>query len=96
MDYSRDSLGISSWEVFDEVGTFDREVDRPAYQEMMRRVRQGEFTHILVETLDNLLHDYDDLKKILAELMEHEVMLVNMEEIVSSNLSDRPPEMDLI
>ncbi len=62
------------------MGIFDREVDRPAYQEMMRRIRQGEFTHILVEKLDQLLHDYDDLKKILAELAEHEVSVVNIEE----------------
>lgn len=80
MDYCQNSLGVSNWEIFDEVGIFDREVDRSAFQEMMRRVRQGEFSHILVEKLDNLLHDYDDLKKILAELAEHEVMLVNMEE----------------
>lgn len=46
----------------------------------MRRIRQGEFTHILVEKLDQLLHDYDDLKKILAELAEHEVSVVNIEE----------------
>lgn len=46
----------------------------------MRRIRQGEFTHILVEKLDHLLHDYDDLKKILAELAEHEVSVVNIEE----------------
>lgn len=84
MDYSRNSLGVSNWEIFDEVGIFDREVDRPAFQEMFRRVRQGEFTHILVGRLDHLLHDYDDLKKILAELAEHEVMLVNMEEIEPS------------
>lgn len=80
MDYCRNCLGVSNWEIFDEVGTFDREVDRPAYQELMRRVRQGEFTHILVQKLDNLLHDYDDLKKVLAELAEHEVMLINVEE----------------
>jgi site-specific DNA recombinase len=80
MDYCRNNLKISHWEVFDEVGIFDREVDRPAYQEMMRRVRQGEFTHILVGKLDHLLHNYDDLKKVLAELAEHEVALVNIEE----------------
>lgn len=81
MDYCRDSLKINNWEVFDEVGIFDREVDRPSFQELMRRVRQGEFTHILVGKLDHLLHDYDDLKKVLAELAEHEVSVVNIEEI---------------
>ncbi len=67
------------------MGVFDREVDRPAYQEMMRRVRDGEFTHIVVERLESLLHDYDDLKKLLAELTERGISFVNVLEQAHSH-----------
>lgn len=62
------------------MGIFDREIDRPAYQEMMRRVRRGEFTHILVGKLAHLQHDYDDLRKVLVELAECEILLINVTE----------------
>jgi len=47
---------------------------------MMRRVRRGEFTHILVGKLEHLQHDYDDLKKMLAELIECEIQLIDISE----------------
>ncbi|HEX3048914.1 MAG TPA: recombinase family protein [Bacillota bacterium] len=78
--YSRDALGIDDLEVFDEVGIFDREVDRPAYRELMRRIRQQEFTHLVVWDWDSLFHDCDDLNRLLQELNDHGIILVGKAE----------------
>jgi DNA invertase Pin-like site-specific DNA recombinase len=79
-NYSRDTLGIDDLEVFDEVCIFDREVDRPAYRELMRRIRQGEFTHLVVWDWDSLYHDCDNLDRLLEELNDNGIILVGKAE----------------
>ncbi len=78
--YCRGTLQIDDCEVFDEVGIFDREVDRPAYRELMRRIRQGEFTHLVVWNWDTLFHDYEELNRLMEKLSDEGIILVGKEE----------------
>src|SRR5512142_587609 len=78
--YSRGTLGIDDVEVFDEVGILDRETDRPAYRELMRRIRQGEFTHLVVWDWDSLYHDCDNLDRLMEELNDNGIILVGKAE----------------
>lgn len=82
IDYCRQRLNIDSFEVFDEIGIFDREVDRPAYQEMMRRIRQKEFSHLIVSQLESIFHDYDDLKKLLREFEDCGVSFIDINSLI--------------
>lgn len=69
--YAKYVLGATSYEVFEDAGYSAKNTDRPDYQQMMSRVRSGEFTHILVWKLDRISRNlldfaamYDELKKL--------------------------------
>ena len=48
MNYCRFVLNTSNFEVFEDAGYSAKNTVRPAYQQMMTRVRSGEFSHVLV------------------------------------------------
>jgi DNA invertase Pin-like site-specific DNA recombinase len=53
-NYCRFVLGIDDFVVFEDAGYSAKNTDRPKFQEMMDRIRQGEFTHLLVWKLDRI------------------------------------------
>lgn len=71
INYCKYVLGIEDFEIFEDAGFSAKNTDRPSYQKMMKMVRSGLFTHILVWKLDrisrNLLdfaYMYEELKKL--------------------------------
>lgn len=71
INYCKYVLGIEDFEIFEDAGFSAKNTDRPGYQKMMKMVRAGLFTHILVWKLDrisrNLLdfaYMYEELKKL--------------------------------
>lgn len=69
--YAKYVLNASSYEVFEDAGFSAKNTDRPDYQQMMSRVRDGEFSHVLVWKLDRISRNlldfaamYDELKKL--------------------------------
>lgn len=69
--YAKHVLNANSYEVFEDAGYSAKNTDRPDYQQMMSRIRTGEFTHILVWKLDRISRNlldfaamYDELKKL--------------------------------
>jgi len=69
--YAKYVLNAKSHEVFEDAGYSAKNTDRPDYQQMMARVRTGEFSHILVWKLDRISRNlldfatmYDELKKL--------------------------------
>lgn len=79
-------LGIMEFEIFEDPGYSAKNTDRPKYQEMMSRIRQGEFTHLLVWKLDRISRNLRDFTELWDELKEYGVTFVSkMEQFDTSS-----------
>lgn len=70
INYSKIILGIKDYEIFEDAGFSAKNTDRPAFQKMITKIRNGEFTHLLVWKIDRISRNlldfcsmYDELKK---------------------------------
>lgn len=78
--YAEMILGISEYEIFEDAGYSGKNTVRPAYQDMMRRVRAGEFSHILVWKIDRISRNLLDFAKMYEELKRLGVTFVSKNE----------------
>jgi len=78
--YAEMVLGIEDYEVFEDAGFSGKNTARPAYQEMMMRTRQGEFSHILVWKIDRISRNLLDFAEMYAELKNLRVAFVSKNE----------------
>lgn len=69
--YAKYVLNANSYEIFEDAGFSAKNTDRPDFQQMMSRVREGEFSHVLVWKLDRISRNlldfaamYDELKRL--------------------------------
>lgn len=70
INYSKYILGIENYEVFEDAGYSGKNTIRPAFQDMMSRIKKGEFSHLLVWKIDRISRNlldfcsmYDEIKK---------------------------------
>ena len=75
--YSEFVLGITDYEVFEDAGYSAKNTDRPSFQEMMRRVRTGEFSHILVWKIDRISRNLLDFASMYSELKRNGIVFVS-------------------
>lgn len=47
-------IDIPDFEIFEDDGYSAKNTDRPMFQEMMNRIRAGEFTHLIVWKVDRI------------------------------------------
>ena len=73
-------LGIEEYEIFEDAGYSGKNTDRPAFQEMMQRVRNGEFSHVLVWKIDRISRNLLDFAEMYEELRELRVTFVSKNE----------------
>lgn len=78
--YVRYALGIEDFVIFEDAGYSGKNTDRPAYQNMMARVREGEFTHIIVLKLDRISRNLLDFAGMYAELKQLGVIFISKNE----------------
>ena len=79
-NYAKYALDIQSFEVFEDAGYSAKNTDRPAYQQMMARVRSGEFSHILVWKIDRISRNLLDFASMYKELKDLGVVFVSKNE----------------
>ncbi len=80
INYAKYILGIDDFEIFEDAGYSGKDTDRPDYQDMMNRVRAGEFTHILVWKLDRVSRNLMDFTKMYEELKDYDVTFISKNE----------------
>lgn len=73
-------LGIDDFVIFEDDGYSAKNTDRPHFQEMMKRVRAGEFSHIIVWKVDRISRNLLDFAAMYQELKEHKVTFISMNE----------------
>lgn len=78
--YSELMLGISDYEIFEDAGYSGKNTDRPAFQEMMARIRKHEFSHLLVWKIDRISRNLLDFSQMYSELQKLRVTFVSKNE----------------
>lgn len=78
--YAELILGIKDYEIFEDAGYSGKNTDRPAFQDMMYRIRNGEFTHVLVWKIDRISRNLLDFAEMYEELQELRVVFVSKNE----------------
>ncbi len=85
VSYAKIILETTNYEIFEDAGYSGKNTDRPAFQEMMSRVRNGEFTHILVWKIDRISRNLLDFANMYQELKELNVTFVSKSEQFQTN-----------
>lgn len=80
INYAKYALDIEDYEIFEDAGYSGKNTIRPKYQEMMNRIRVGEFTHIVVWKIDRISRNLKDFTEMYEELKEYEVAFVSKNE----------------
>ena len=78
--YAELILGIKDYEIFEDAGYSGKNTDRPAFQDMMYRIRNGEFSHVLVWKIDRISRNLLDFAEMYEELQELRVVFVSKNE----------------
>lgn len=80
INYAKYALGIDDFEVFEDAGFSGKNTDRPKYQEMMSRIRNKEFSHLLVWKIDRISRNLKDFTEMYEELKSYNVTFVSKNE----------------
>lgn len=73
-------LGTDNYEFFEDAGYSGKNMDRPAFQEMMHRVRREEFTHIWVWKIDRISRNLLNFAEMYEELRSLRVTFISKNE----------------
>ena len=75
--YCKNVLLIDNYEVFEDGGYSGKNTDRPAFQQMMSRLRSGEFSHLLVWKIDRISRNVLDFAQMYSELKSLGVIFIS-------------------
>ena len=70
-------LGTDDYEIFEDAGYSGKNTDRPAFQDMLGRIRKGEFSHLLVWKIDRISRNLLDFAGLYEELQSLRVTFVS-------------------
>ena len=80
INYASYVLSINDYEIFEDAGYSAKNTNRPRFQEMMSRVRTGEFSHVIVWKLDRISRNLLDFSSMYAELKSLGVVFISRNE----------------
>ena len=78
--YAQLMFGINDYVVFEDAGYSGKNTDRPEFQNMMHRIRAGEFTHLLCWKIDRISRNLLDFASMYQELKDLGVTFVSKNE----------------
>lgn len=78
--YAQLMFGITDYVIFEDAGYSGKNTDRPEFQSMMRRIRSGEFTHLLCWKIDRISRNLLDFASMYQELKDLGVTFVSKNE----------------
>lgn len=80
VNYAKYALDIPDFVIFEDDGYSAKNTDRPDYQQMMARIRTGEFSHLLVWKIDRISRNLLDFAAMYSELKQLGVVFVSKNE----------------
>lgn len=75
--YCKLILNTTNFEIFEDAGYSAKNTDRPAFQNMMERIRQKEFTHVLVWKIDRISRNLSDFANMWEEFEKYDVQFIS-------------------
>lgn len=82
INYIKYALNIEDYEIFEDAGYSAKNTSRPKFQEMMSRIRNNEFTHLVVYKIDRISRNLLDFAQMYEELQKHNCSFVSKVEPV--------------
>ena len=79
-NYCKYIFNTEDYEVFEDAGYSGKNTGRPAFQEMMIKIRKKQFTHILVWKIDRISRNLLDFSNMYEELKKYDVTFVSKNE----------------
>lgn len=80
INYCKYALNIDDYVIFEDAGYSGKDTIRPGYQDMMKRVKEGEFTHIFVWKIDRISRNLTDFTEMYDGLKDYGVTFVSKNE----------------
>ncbi|MGL4875140.1 MAG: recombinase family protein [Clostridium sp.] len=80
INYAKYALNIDEYEVFEDAGFSGKNTKRPAFQDMIKRIKKGEFTHLLVWKIDRISRNLIDFCEMYDELKKYNCTFVSKNE----------------
>lgn len=80
VNYAKYALDIPDFVIFEDAGYSAKNTDRPDYQQMMARIRTGEFSHLLVWKIDRISRNLLDFAAMYSELKQLGVVFASKNE----------------
>lgn len=80
VNYAKLMFGIDDYVIFEDAGYSGKNTDRPEFQNMMKRIRNGEFTHLLCWKIDRISRNLLDFAAMYQELKDLNVTFVSKNE----------------
>lgn len=80
VNYTKYVLGIEDYEIFEDAGFSAKNTDRPSYQKMIKMIRAGLFTHLLVWKIDRISRNLLDFATMYSELKNLGITFVSKNE----------------
>lgn len=78
--YAQYILNTTDYKIFEDAGYSGKNTARPAFQEMLKGIRNGEFTHLLVWKIDRISRNLLDFATLYSELKQLGVIFVSKNE----------------
>ncbi len=73
-------LNTKEHEIFEDAGYSAKNTDRPRYQDMMNRIRKGEFSHMLVWKIDRISRNLIDFCDMYEEIKKYNCTFISKNE----------------
>ena len=80
INYAKYAMNIPEYEVFEDAGYSAKNTSRPRYQQMMARMRNHEFTHLIVWKIDRISRNLLDFATMYQELKDLNVTFISKNE----------------
>lgn len=77
VNYIKYALNIEDYVIFEDAGYSAKNTSRPKFQEMMTRIRNNEFTHLVVYKIDRISRNLLDFAQMYEELQKHRCSFVS-------------------
>lgn len=79
-NYSKYVLNSNDCVIFEDAGYSGKNTDRPAFQDMIKRIKTGEFTHLLVWKIDRISRNLLDFCDMYEDLKRYNCIFVSKNE----------------
>lgn len=78
--YCQHILHADNIEIFEDAGKSGKNTDRPAYQRMMKKIREGKISHVVVYKIDRISRNLVDFSLMFDEFRKHRVTFISLNE----------------